>query len=108
MLINQKDNDHVKFISYNGKSPCLCMGTLVLEIDGTKYSFGGIEEKFPSFWSSGGTCCFSSDWEKNVTDGEWIINVNKIPEQFRQYAVEIDELFNNNVEHGCCGCGGCL
>lgn len=41
MLVNRNnDNNHVKFISYDGKYPCLCMGTLILEIDGTKYSFG--------------------------------------------------------------------
>ena len=81
------------------------MGTLILEIDGTKYSFGN-KGKFPEFWSSGGTCGFTGDWEANVTDGEWIINVDEIPEQFRQYANEIDEVFNDNVTYGCCG--GCI
>lgn len=38
--------------------------------------------------------------------GEWQINVNKIPEQFRKYAAEIDEVFNDNVPCGCCG--GCI
>ena len=106
MLVNRNnDNNHVKFISYDGKYPCLCMGTLILEIDGTKYSFGN-KGKFHEFWSSGGTCGFTGDWEANVTDGEWIINVDEIPEQFRQYANEIDEVFNDNVTYGCCG--GCI
>lgn len=101
MLINRTDsNSHVKFISYDGKWPCLCNGTLVLKIDDTEYSFGKKGE-FPDFWSSGGTCSLSM-----VTKGsEWIIDADKIPEQFRQYASEIDEVFNNNVEYGCCG--GC-
>jgi hypothetical protein len=106
MLVNQNnDNNHVKFISYDGKHPCLCMGTLILEINGTKHSFGN-KGKFPEFWSSGGTCGFTGDWEANVTDGEWIINVDEIPEQFRQYTNEIDEVFNDNVTYGCCG--GCI
>ena len=94
MLINKKSYkcDHVKFISYDGKFPCLCSGTLILEINGTKHSFG-LRKEFPRFWSS-------SD-----TGGEWIIDVDEIPEQFRQYAYEIDEIFNDNVTHGCCG--GC-
>lgn len=106
MLVNRNnDNNHVKFISYDGKYPCLCMGTLILEIDGTKYSFGN-KGKIPEFWSSGGTCGFTGDQEANVTDGKWIINVDEIPEQFRQYANEIDEAFNDNVTYGCCG--GCI
>lgn len=50
MLVNQNNNnnDHVKFISYDGKYPCLCMGMLILEIDGTKHSFGN-KGKFPEF-----------------------------------------------------------
>lgn len=34
------------------------------------------------------------------------IDVNKIPEQFRKYATEINEVFNDNVPWGCCG--GCI
>ena len=106
MLINRNDNNgHVKFISYDGKYPYLCMGTLVLEIDGIKHSFGN-EGRFPEFWESGGTCGFAGDWEANVTAGEWIINADEIPEQFKKYVNEIDKIFNNNVPQGCCG--GCI
>lgn len=38
--------------------------------------------------------------------GEWQIDVERIPEQFRKYAAEIDQVFNDNVELGCCG--GCI
>lgn len=55
---------------------------------------------------SGGTCKLSGDWKEKVTRGEWIIHEDKIPKQLRQYASEIDEVFNNNVTHGCCG--GCI
>lgn len=37
---------------------------------------------------------------------EWRIDVDDIPEQFQKYAVEIDEVFNDNVPWGCCG--GCI
>lgn len=44
MIINstEKRNENVKFISYTGKYPCLCMGVLTLEIEGEKYKFGDI------------------------------------------------------------------
>lgn len=104
MLVNNRNYGHVRFVSYDGRYPCLCSGMLVLDIDGTRYSFGR-NGNFPFFWSSGGNCYFMKDEGENVTSGEWIINVNDIPEQFRQYASEIDTVFNSNVEHGCCG--GC-
>lgn len=105
MLIGRNDNSHVKFISYDGEYPCLCNGTLILEINGTEHSFGN-KAKHPKFWSSGGTCSITGNWNPKVTNGEWIINVDKIPEQFRKYAGEIDEVFNDNVVYGCCG--GCF
>lgn len=47
---------------------------------------------------------------KNVVElrkeGRWIIHTTDIPAQYQKYAHEIDEVFNNNVERGCCG--GCL
>ena len=60
--------EHVKFVSYDGKYPNLCTGTLVLNIDGTDYSFGfttvpGMSKcDFPMFWHSGGSVSFDNDW----------------------------------------------
>ncbi len=110
MLINYNNNEtnHVKFVSYTGKYPNLCTGDLTLEIDGEIATFGyGFESKkkpkYHRFWSSGGG--LNPNYE-GVWQGEWQIDVERIPEQFRKYAVEIDEVFNANVEHGCCG--GCI
>ena len=36
---------------------------------------------------------------------EWIIDYNEIPPIYREFADEINEVFNDNVEWGCCG--GC-
>ena len=110
MLINRNNNEtnHVEFVSYSGKWPNLCSGELTLEIDGEEVTFGyGFQSKdkpkYNPFWSSGGGIMpnYEGAWQ-----GEWQINVNKIPEQFRKYAAEIDEVFNANVEYGCCG--GCI
>ena len=104
--------EHVKFVSYDGKRPNLCTGTLVLNIDGKDYSFGfttvpGMSKcDFPMFWHSGGSVSFDDDWNANVTSGRWQIDHLDLPEQFREYADEIDDIFNDNVPYGCCG--GCV
>ena len=90
-------NNHVKFISYDGSYPCLCMGTLKLEVNGTLYTFG-MEN---SFWTSGG----GLDKDYCAYEGPWIIHADELPEHIRQYADEICEVFNENVPRGCCG--GC-
>ena len=113
MLINNINykNPNVKFISYTGKYPSLCMGILTLEIDGKQYQFGNVwpqkEEIFPRFWLTGGDCGFKNNYTQSyVNEGEWQIDYTEIPEQLRKYAREIDEIFNLNVPYGCCG--GCL
>lgn len=104
MLINKNNNtnSHVKFVSYTGSYPALCIGVLTLEIDGEEYIFGSTESDFDSFWSSGGG--ITDNYE--TFTGEWRIDVDILPEQFRKYATEIDEVFNDNVDWGCCG--GCI
>lgn len=126
MLINSSLNtnnkiDHVKFISYDGRYPNLCSGQLVLEIDGVICYFGHkcgccnwekcqeelkLANHFEEFWSSGGTCGFDSNYDEHVTSGGWKINESALPECYRDYASEIDAVFNDNVPYGCCG--GCL
>lgn len=105
MLMNYSTKSHVKFVSYTGKYPNLCSGILTLEIDGVKYTFGDSyknpKPEFKGFWRSGGG--FTDIYD--VITEKWQIDVDDLPEQFRQYAVEIDRVFNENVEWGCCG--GC-
>lgn len=114
MLVNYNNrfgsnNNHVEFVSYTGKWPNLCSGILTLRIDGDEYKFGHdySSDNYDQFWSSGGSCGFDSFYkDSHCSRGEWRINVNNIPDQFKKYAVEINEVFNDNVPYGCCG--GCL
>ena len=112
MLVNNESNNiHVKFVSYDGKYPYLCSGKLILEIDDEQVTFGDYDWNTKKgnirFWSSGGSCGFTSNYEDSyVNKGKWYIDVEDIPEKYRQYANEIDEVFNDNVPWGCCG--GCL
>lgn len=110
MVINRelyRSNDHVKFISYTGRFPNLCRGVLTLEIDGERHTFGtkfryqSDNPEFEQFWESAGNAIDDDD----IWIGEWIIDDVLLPEQFRKYSGEIDRVFNENVEHGCCG--GC-
>lgn len=103
MLINSNVlKNHVKFISYDGKYPNLCSGTLTLEIDNEIVQFGNYK-LYGSFWTSGGG--INPNYE-GIYKREWIIDAEEIPVQYRKYANEIDRVFNENVEYGCCG--GCI
>lgn len=109
MIVGGSSSDTaVKFVSYDGEYPCLCRGTLTLKIDGKNVTFGNSENcDYPRFWSSGGGVGFDDNWSNSfVLQGQWEIDVNDLPEHLRKYASEIDEAFNCNVEHGCCG--GCI
>jgi len=124
MLVNKKNSNtsRVKFISYDGEYPNLCSGVLTLEIDGVQYKFGHHYQyydfktqrhtdedpehpNFNSFWISGGSVSADEHWNWDVRQREWEIDVEELPEQFWDVAAEIDEVFNENVEYGCCG--GC-
>lgn len=102
---------HVEFIKYTGAYPNLCSGILTLKIDGETVTFGSKYRNptpmYEKFWSSGGSCGFSNNYSSSyVHEGRWIIHTTDIPAQYQKYAHEIDEVFNDNVERGCCG--GCL
>lgn len=108
MIINRTNkNKNVKFVSYTGKYPNLCSGILTLEINGEQATFGHSKAEYPPFWKSGGNCGFRNNYSESYRNtGEWIIDESNIPEKYREYAAEIDDVFNANVEYGCCG--GCL
>lgn len=118
MLINENKTEkpcRVEFVSYDGEYPNLCRGVLVLRIDGEEVRFNDYDHEtyrskdgtYPKFWCSGGECYFAGDYTAPVVcGGEWEIDVEDLPEKFRDLATEIDRVFNSNVEHGCCG--GCI
>lgn len=115
MLVGSKSRPaHVRFINYTGKYPSLCMGVLILEIDGKRYHFGyDYDGKYkdvkmlPQFWSSGGSCGFRNNYSDTyVEHDDWRIDTDELPAELLDYAEEIDEVFNENVPYGCCG--GCL
>lgn len=88
-------NEAVKFISYDGRWPNLCSGTLVVEIMGKQYSLKGCME-------SGGYCCCGEPLES----GPWTISIEALPEEIKSFRTAIEIAVNDNVEYGCCG--GCL
>lgn len=86
----------VKFISYDGKYPNLCSGTLVLEVDGKK-------RELPYALCSGGSAGVDENLNAFVTYGSWSVD---LPEDLEPYRKEIEELVNSEVPQGCCG--GCV
>lgn len=73
-----------------------------------KYINLDMKKNMDVFGDLGGGCGFKDqvNWESYVNHGEWVINVEELPEELKKYALEIDKVFNENVEQGCCG--GCL
>lgn len=89
----------VKFISYDGKYPNLCSGTLVLEINGERW-----EKKY--CLASGGRCDMSTPDNWFTEHGAWRISEDALPEKFLPFREEIEKCINENVAPGCCG--GCF
>lgn len=100
----------IKFITYSGAWPNLCRGKLVLEIDEKIVIFGDgpDETDYPSFWKSGGTVSryFDNRISPEFTKGEWVLDEDRLPDKFKNIANELIDIFNDNVEYGCCG--GCI
>ena len=111
---------NIEFISYNGAYPNLCSGELNVKIDGKDYWFGYnhhstnfaknvSEPLYTPFWESGGCIDRNEDYSDMWAEsGSWELDYN--PKDYPQEVVECMEdlikVFNENVEHGCCG--GCL
>ena len=102
----------VKFISYDGRWPSYCHGTLILEINGVEHKFhpGEIDGSYPRFWRSGGCIGTQESVDGDVNfyteEGPWIVNEDELPEHLQPYAEEIRQVMNENMEWGCCG--GCI
>ena len=88
--------DKVEFVSYNEQYPCLCMGTLVLRINGKEYSDFSL--------TSGGGCGFNEDYSDDwIYQAPWTVHV---PKELEYLKDEITKVVNKNIPFGCCG--GCL
>ena len=87
----------VEFVSYDGKFPCLCAGTLILRINGEEVNLGKCLQ-------SGGAVDWTAEdpWDE-VQHGEWLV---RVPEEYAEFSDEIDKVVNENIPWGCCG--GCL
>lgn len=109
----------IKFISYDGEYPNLCRGILKLEIDGKLWIFDSYYKKpevdddgnihSSKFWYSGGEAGvhFSDgDSEAYCYSGSWELDESEIPEELKDKAQELIDIFNENVDWGCCG--GCI
>jgi len=95
-----KSKEKVRFVSYDGKWPNLCSGTLVLKVGDKKFVF-------PKYcMRSGGSVWFSNGYaEEHVEHGDWSISdwPERFPENLKD---EAERIVNDNVGRGCCG--GCL
>lgn len=87
---------------YDASEYCYCRGILNCDIDGKHYTF-----EHP-FWESGGSVSWDGEAEY-VTQGDWLLNPNCIPEEItKEIAEDVIEAMNNDymIGRGCCG--GCL
>ena len=89
--------NRVEFVSYDGASPSLCSGELILEVDGMRFVFSRL--------NSGGSAGVTPDGEEHCNEGEWEIREwpPGFPADCQQEALD---LVNAKVPHGCCG--GCI
>lgn len=88
----------MKVISYSGKYPNLCEGTLLIEIDGKEWTFP------EGCMKSGGSVSFNDEREEFVSAGEW--SISKWPDGFPEDKKEaVWKMVNEQIPLGCCrGC----
>lgn len=85
-------------IQYDGEYPSLCMGHLIVWINGKKWDFGNY------VLESGGHLTYE---DGGVVKEEWSIPDNCWPEGFpEKYKKQVLSKINQEIPHGCCG--GCL
>ena len=95
----------IEFVSYDGKYPNLCSGTLTLRIDGQYVKFAEFDGDYDRFWCSGGCAYFNRNYDASTTTGPWEMEIEYLPDHLKMHAQELIDIFNDNVTHGCCG--GC-
>lgn len=89
----------VEFISYDGKYPCLCSGTLIIKIDGKIYHLKNV------LVSGGAVIGGPPEWDFEVITGNWTVALCDYLE-LEKYKCEIEQVVNEHVQQGCCG--GCV
>lgn len=93
---------NIQFISYDGQFPCLCGGTLILNVDGIEVS-----DKY--CLHSGGNAYITKEGDELVQRGLWTVDFERsfVGMDFSEEEQRlITDLVNQNVRHGCCG--GCI
>ena len=103
MLIEKENCSHFPnpkiTIEYDGKSPTLCMGNLVVVVDGKKWIFP------KDCLLSGGKVFFDDNHDPVIEDGDWV--VDEWPENFPGFQKELVTIeINKVIPLGCCG--GCV
>lgn len=86
----------IKFISYDGKYPNLCSGTLCFKKDEIEY------KKQYAICSTGG---LMADYSGTYS-GPWVLDKEDFPELNEMELCYLTKLVNDNVQLGCCG--GCI
>jgi hypothetical protein len=94
--------DMIKFISYDGKYPNLCSGTLTIEIDGELKILHRV-------LVSGGTTNWRAKYpEPDVISGPWMLDRWETERNglTQEQHDSLREIANKEIRNGCCG--GCL
>lgn len=102
------DPSSIEFVSYTGKYPNLCSGTLTLKIDGKIRTFGDESNcDYKRFWAPGGSCDYNMTIQEcEVKKAPWKVIKRHLPDVLKSSAKKLGTVFNNNVPYGCCG--GCV
>lgn len=97
----------IEFVSYDGEFPNLCSGTLTVKINDKVVKFGNWDEcDYLRFWYSGGCVSFEGD-ECFIDQQSWRFEpIERFPTELADCYEELCQLFQGNVEMGCCG--GCI
>lgn len=133
--VKQKDEEHthspkdakIEFVNYDGVYPNLCSGTLTCNINGVKHMFANyystnynyLTNEFPAdetpqlcaFWQSGGDAGINEEGDDFTRKAPWILRSDYTDKKiYPKYIIELlprlIAMFNEHVEHGCCG--GCI